>query len=156
MRSHRSFSTMRRVAAALTTGTVLFASGCRDAPKTSGAPIPVNVTAVVQRDVPIYREWIGSTVGYVTAQIRPKVNGYLISQDYKEGLPVKTGDLLFKIDPRQYQNAADQAKGKLEQSQAQLAQAQSQLAENLSEVEQAKAQVKATEGDLAMAVANQV
>ncbi len=145
-----------RLLLVLTAAAVFVSSGCKEAPKTTGAAIPVTVTGVTQRDVPIYREWIGTTVGYVTAQIRPKVTGYLISQDYKEGLPVKAGALLFKIDPRQYQNGADQARGKLEQSQAQLAQAQSQLAQNLSEVEQAKAQVKAAEGDLAKAVANQV
>ena len=145
-----------RVVGVLTAAAVLMCAGCKEAPKTSTAPIPVTASDVVQRDVPIYREWIGTTIGYDTANIRPKVSGYLVSQDYAEGTPVKTGDLLFKIDPRQYQNAFDQAKGKLEQSQAQLAQAKSQLAENLSEVEQAKAQVKAAEGDLAKAVANQV
>lgn len=134
----------------------LISSGCGEKPKpTAGAPVPVKVTPVVQRDVPIYREWIGTTVGYVTAQIRPRVSGYLLSQDYREGRPVKTGDLLFRIDPRQYQNALDQARGKLQQSQAQLAQARSQLAQNLSEVEQAKAQVREVESDVAKAVANQ-
>ena len=131
-------------------------SGCGEKPNPTAAPIPVKVTAVIQRDVPIYREWIGTTVGYVTAQIRPKVSGYLVSQNYKEGFPVKTGDLLFQIDPRQYQNAFDQSTGKLEQSQAQLAQARSQLAQNVAEVEQVKAQVRQAESDLAKAVAEQV
>src|SRR5262249_50820535 len=113
---------------------VVLVSGCGDKPKPAAGPIPVKVTDVIQRDVPIYREWIGTTVGYVTAQIRPKVSGYLVSQNYKEGYPVKTGDLLFQIDPRQYQNSVDQSVGKLEQSQAQLAQARSQLAQNVAEV----------------------
>ena len=156
MRVPRTTRKARRLACVLTAAAVSISSGCRETPKTTSAPVPVNVTGVIQRDVPIYREWIGTTVGYVTAQIRPKVSGYLVSQDYKEGYPVKTGDLLFRIDPRQYQNAFDQAKGKLDQSQAQLSQAQSQLAQNLSEVEQAKAQVRAAEGDLAKAIANQV
>lgn len=147
---------VRHSAVILAVAVILLGFGCKEAPKTNTAPIPVTVSTVVQRDVPIYREWIGTTIGFDTAQIRPKVSGYLLSQDYAEGTPVKSGDLLFKIDPRQYQNAFDQAKGKLEQSQAQFAQAQSQLAQNLSEVEQAKAQVKAAEGDLAKAVANQV
>jgi len=134
---------------------VLMLAGCGEKPKAAG-PIPVKITSVIQRDVPIYREWIGTTVGYVTAQIRPKVSGYLVSQNYKEGYPVKTGDLLFQIDPRQYQNALDQSSGKLEQSQAQLAQARSQLAQNLAEVEQAKAQVKQADSDLAKAIAEQI
>jgi membrane fusion protein (multidrug efflux system) len=132
-------------------------AGCRETPKpTAAAPVPVKVTPVIQRDVPIYREWIGTTVGHVTAQIRPKVSGYLLSQEYKEGGPVKAGDLLFRIDPRQYQNAFDQARGKLEQSQAQLGQARSQLAQNRFEVEQARAGVRQAESDVARAIANQV
>jgi RND family efflux transporter MFP subunit len=132
-------------------------TACREAPKppAMASPIPVKVTPVIERDIPIYREWIGTTVGYVTAQIRPKVSGYLASQDYREGMPVKAGDLLFKIDPRQYQNSLDQARGKLAQSQSQRAQAQAQLAQNQWEVEQAKAQVAQAEGDLARAVATQ-
>jgi len=156
MPSSGTIGTAWRLTGVLTTAAVLMCAGCKEAPKASSAPIPVTASDVIQRDVPIYREWIGTTIGYDTAQIRPKVTGYLVSQDYKEGTPVKSGDLLFRVDPRQYQNSFDQAKGKLEQSQAQLAQAQSQLAQNLSEVEQAKAQVKAAEGDLAKAVANQV
>ena len=148
---------MLRRLGGLLTAALLVSTGCRETPKpTAAAPVPVKVTPVIQRDVPIYREWIGTTVGYVTAQIRPRVSGYLVSQDYREGMPVKTGDLLFRIDPRQYQNAFDQARGKLEQSQAQLGQARSQLAQNLSEVEQAKAQVRQVESDLAKAAANQV
>ncbi len=156
MRAH-PWGAFRRLGGLLTAAAVVVSAACKEAPKTTAAaPVPVKVTPVIQRDVPIYREWIGTTVGYVTAQIRPRVSGYLVSQDYREGMPVKTGDLLFRIDPRQYQNALDQAKGKLEQSVAQLGQAQSQLAQNLSEVEQAKAQVRQAEGDLAKAVANQV
>jgi RND family efflux transporter MFP subunit len=146
---------LRRLGGLLTAMAVVLVPGCTEKPKPAG-PIPVKVTTVIQRDVPIYREWLGTTVGYVTAQIRPKVSGYLVSQDYKEGFPVKTGDLLFRIDPRQYQNAFDQSTGKLEESRAQLAQARSQLAQNLSEVEQAKAQVRQAESDLAKAMANQV
>jgi membrane fusion protein (multidrug efflux system) len=115
----------------------------------------VKVTPVIERDVPIYREWLATTVGLVTAQIRPKVNGYLLTQDYQEGSVVKAGDLLFTIDPRQYQNAVDQAKGKLAQAESQRRQAQAQLTENRWQVEQARAQVAQAESDLARAVATQ-
>jgi membrane fusion protein (multidrug efflux system) len=117
---------------------------------------PVKVAAVIERDVPIYKEWLATTVGIVSAQIRPKVNGYLITQDYLEGTLVKEGALLFTIDPRQYQNAVDQAKGKLVQSEAQRRQAQAQVAENESQIKQAKAQVAQAESDLARAGAIQV
>src|SRR5262245_22077869 len=132
-------------------------AGCTDSPKAAAPPpVPVKVTPVIERDVPVYREWLATTVGLVTAQIRPKVNGYLTTQDYAEGTLVKDGALLFTIDPRQYQNALDQSKGKLAQSQSQLGQAKAQVAENESQVKQAKAQVAQVESDLARAQAIQV
>jgi membrane fusion protein (multidrug efflux system) len=121
---------------------VVWAAGCKEAPKAAvKPPEPVKVSAVVQRDVPIYGEWVGTTVGYVTAQIRARVSGYLISQNYKEGTAVKAGDLLFQIDPRTYQNSVDL-------NRAQLRTAESQL-------EQAKATVAQSEADVTKAAANQ-
>jgi len=140
----------------LVAGGLSLATGCRESPKAATPPPqPVQVTSVIERDVPIYGEWIGTTVGYVTAQIRPKVSGYLTSQDYREGTLVKTGDLLFRIDPRQFQNALDNARGKLGQAEAQRKQALSQVAENMWQVEQAKANVAQVEGELARAIATQ-
>lgn len=131
-------------------------SGCRDGKAAApAAPVGVEVVPVVQQDVSIYREWVGTTVGYVTAQIRARVTGYLISQNYQEGRVVKTGDLLFQIDPRSYQNSLDQAKGKLAQADSQHSQAQSQVAQSESQVKQAKAAVAEAEGDLARAQATQ-
>jgi RND family efflux transporter MFP subunit len=83
----------------------------------SGPP-EVLVTEVLQRDVPVIREWIGSLDGSVNADVRPRVSGYLISQDYKEGAPVKAGDLLFQIDPTTYQAVLEQAKASLTQAKA--------------------------------------
>ncbi len=76
------------------------------------------MTDVVQQDVPIYAEGIGTTAGQVDAQIRAKVQGYLLSRHYTEGAFVKTGDLLFKIDPRSYQASFDQMKGELARAEA--------------------------------------
>ncbi len=82
-------------------------------------PAPeVLVAEVQQRDVPIFAEGIGTTVGNVDAQIRAKVQGYLLSRHYTEGAFVKAGDLLFKIDPRTYQAVFDQAKGDLARAEA--------------------------------------
>ena len=78
----------------------------------------VEVAPVTQADVPIYHEWIGVLDGLVNAQIRAQVTGYLITQDYREGDPIKKGDLLFQIDPRPFQAALDQAKGLLAQAEA--------------------------------------
>ena len=77
------------------------------------------MVTVSPQDVPIYKEWVGSLDGYVNAQIRAQVTGYLLAQNYVEGSDVKKGDLLFEIDPRPFQAALDQAKGKLAQDEAQ-------------------------------------
>lgn len=91
-------------------------------------PIPtVTVAMVVQKDVPIYEESVGTAVGFVDANILPKVSGYLLKQDYQDGSRVRAGQLLFEIDPRQYQAALDQALGNLAQAQAQLKQNQLNL-----------------------------
>jgi membrane fusion protein (multidrug efflux system) len=105
------------------------AAGChgKDAPPPAQAQQPppaVLVTPVVQRDVPVYREWIGTTAGNINAEIRPKVDGYLLRRVYAEGSFVHQGDLLFEIDARQVQSQLQQAQGELAQAQAQLAKAQ--------------------------------
>ena len=92
------------------------------------APVPppeteVLVRPVLQQDVPIISEWIGTLDGSVNAAIRPKVEGYLRRQLYKEGQYVKPGDPLFEIDPRQFRAALEQASGALGQAEAQLAKA---------------------------------
>jgi RND family efflux transporter MFP subunit len=82
-------------------------------------PTPtVLVTEVFQKDVPIYSEWVGTTLGFVDAQIHPRVQGYLLKQVYQDGHAVKAGELLFQIDDRDYKAAFDQAKGDLAQQQA--------------------------------------
>jgi membrane fusion protein (multidrug efflux system) len=80
----------------------------------------VEVATVTQADVPIYHEWIGVLDGLVNAQIRAQVTGYLLTQNYREGEPIKKDDLLFEIDPRPFKAALDQAKGVLAQAQAKL------------------------------------
>src|SRR5215510_4098984 len=131
--------------------------GCKDAAKVTAAPEPpeVQVTQVLQKDVPIYSEWVGTTVGYVTAQVRPRITGYLMSQNYTEGSFVKTGDLLFRIDPRPYQAVVDQDEANLGQAQAQLEQSRAQLAQANAQVEQAKAQVAQAVAAVSQAEANQ-
>ena len=95
--------------------------GCKDKPHATPPPPPlVEVAPVTQADVPIYHEWIGVLDGLVNAQIRAQVTGYLVTQDYREGDPIKKGDLLFEIDPRPFKAALDQAKGVLAQAEARL------------------------------------
>lgn len=81
-------------------------------------PPDVLVTSVVARDVPVYREWIGNLDGSVNTQVRARVSGYLVSQNYKEGSLVKAGDLLFQVDPRPLVAALHQAQGDLARADA--------------------------------------
>jgi RND family efflux transporter MFP subunit len=99
---------------------LLWFSGCRAKPHAMPPPPTVEVVAVTRADVPIYHEWIGTLDGLVNATIRAQVTGYLIAQDYREGDPIKKGDLLFEIDPRPFQATLDQANGLLAQAEARL------------------------------------
>lgn len=98
---------------------VIFLSGCGEK-KTATPPGPpeVLVTTAVARDVPVYREWIGTLDGSENAEIRARVSGYLIKRNYREGSLVKKGDLLFEIDPRPFEAALAEAKSQLEQAKA--------------------------------------
>src|SRR5271166_912908 len=80
----------------------------------------VLVAAPVQQDVPVHSEWVATLDGYVNAEIRPQVSGYIIRQAYKEGSVVRKGQVLFEIDPRPFQATLDRAKGDLAQAEAQL------------------------------------
>src|SRR5580698_5183159 len=61
-------------------------------------PLTVQVAVAESRDVPITTEWIATMDGYVNAQIKPQVSGYLVRQNYREGSFVHKGDVLFDID----------------------------------------------------------
>src|SRR5437879_5001257 len=84
------------------------------------APPEVMVAQVEQKDVPIYGEWIGTLDGFVNADVRAQVTGYLVRQNYQEGALVSKGQLLFEIDPRHFQAALDQAEEQLAQANAEL------------------------------------
>jgi membrane fusion protein (multidrug efflux system) len=96
-------------------------TGCQTQKAAPAPPPPeVVVTPVVQKDVPLYSEWVATLDGFDNAQIQPQVTGYIVAQTYREGSPVKKGQVLFEIDPRPFQAVLDQAKAQLAQSQAQL------------------------------------
>ena len=112
------------ILALLPVSSLLF-TGCGN-PNAAAPPPPaeVEVTAVSQKDVPIYSEWVATLDGYVNAQISPQVSGYIVEQKYKEGSYVQKGQTLFRIDPRPFQAILDQAKAQLAQAEAQLGKTQ--------------------------------
>ncbi len=135
----------------------VFAAGCGDKSGAAGPPSPpaVRVEPVVERDVPISSEWVGTLVGYITAQIRARVAGHLVSQNYKEGSLVKSGDLLFQVDPRPFQTAADQSDARLHLAESQVSQAKAQVSASQAQVEQAMAKVVQDEAQVKRAEATQ-
>jgi membrane fusion protein (multidrug efflux system) len=83
-------------------------------------PMDVLAQAAQTREVPVYHEWVGTMSGYINAAIKPQVKGYLLTKNYLEGSVVQTNQLLFQIDPREFQAQLDQAIGNLDQAQAAL------------------------------------
>jgi RND family efflux transporter MFP subunit len=152
--------------------TVFLAAGCRNPNAAPAIPSPeVEVASVVQKDVPIYSEWVATLDGYVNAQIQAQVPGYIVQQTYKEGSFVRKGQLLFQIDPRPFQTLLDQANAQLAQAQAQLGKtemdvdrdtplakeraiAQSQLDNDVQANKAVKAAVKAAEAQVEQAQLN--
>jgi membrane fusion protein (multidrug efflux system) len=108
---------------ALALATFLLAPACTRKQAPPPRPVDVLVVPVVQMDVPVVGEWIGTLDGSVNADIRPKVEGYLLRQFYKEGQFVRRNDPLFEIDPRQFRAALEQARGTLARAEAQLSKA---------------------------------
>ena len=104
-------------------------AGCQEEKKAVAPPPPpeVEVAEVVQKDVPVYQEWVASMDGLVNATILAQVQGYLIKQNYKEGDFVKKGAMLFEIDPRPFQAVVDEARAALAKQQAILQTSQANL-----------------------------
>ena len=112
------------VGALLLTGLV----GCSEKEKPAPpAPPEVTVATVLQQDVPIYNDWVAQLNGPVNAEITPKVQGYLLKQEYQNGFFVKKGQRLFELDPRQYEAALDAAKASVARAQATLAKYQADV-----------------------------
>ena len=121
----------------------------RSKPKLQQPVAPgVEVVQVIQKDVPVYREWIGTLDGMVNAEIKAQVTGYLLKQVYTEGSVVTAGQPLFEIDPRPFRAALDQAKATLAQAEGRLAEANSQLLEAQAQVLRSEANQGRTQLDV--------
>jgi membrane fusion protein (multidrug efflux system) len=151
---------------------LLAGTGCEEkvaAPPPS--PPEVEVTGVVQRDVPIYQEWVAQLNGQVNADITPKVQGYLLKRDYFEGFFVHKGQLLYEIDPRPFVASLDQAKAQVAVAVANQTEAennvtrdrplaaqnaipQKQLDTDISTLAATKAQVNAAKANMVQAELN--
>jgi membrane fusion protein, multidrug efflux system len=128
----------------------LLLAGCekKEAEAKPGPP-EVSVVEPLQQDVPIYEEWVAQLNGPVNAEITPKVQGYLLRQDYQNGYYVKKGQLLFELDPRQYQAAVDAAKADVAVSEANLARTQADVARDTPLAAQSAIPQKQLDNDIA-------
>jgi membrane fusion protein (multidrug efflux system) len=102
--------------------------GCSEKQAKEAVPPEVVVAAVQQMDVPIYGEWVAQLNGPVNADITPKVQGYLLHQNYVNGSLVRQGQLLFEIDPRPFEAALDQAKAGVARASSSLTKATNDVA----------------------------
>ena len=91
-------------------------------------PIPVQVTAVEQRPMPIFRTALGTVIPYMSVTVKARVSGELLPVKFTEGQQVRKGETILAIDPKPYQAALDQAKGTLAHDQALLKNAQAEYA----------------------------
>ena len=86
----------------------------------SAGPPEVLITEVVQKEVPVFRQWVGTVDGIQNAEVRARTEGYLTTISYQQGGYVKQGDVLFQIDSRPFVASLDQAKGQLQEARATL------------------------------------
>ena len=106
---------------------ILQFSGCGKKAVTVQSALEVPVTSVVQQDVRLESEYTGQTYGQSDIQINPRVDGTILSLNFKEGNLVSKGELLYTIDPLPYQAKVNQAQGTLAEAQAGLAKTKSDL-----------------------------
>ena len=86
-------------------------SGAKEGRKAAKGPpaVPVTVASVSQETVPIRLQAIGNVEAYSTVALKARVDGQIVEVNFREGAPVKKGDVLFRIDPRPYEAALRQA-----------------------------------------------
>ena len=125
----------------------------------------VNVVKAVQSDVPLYEEFVAQVYGQSDVDIRARVEGWVTSVNFKEGSPVKKGQLLYTIDDIEYKNRLDRQASEVTQATTELVRAESELSRvrpltelnalskkdldnAVAEFEAAKAHVAATKSSL--------
>jgi membrane fusion protein (multidrug efflux system) len=123
------------------------------APPPPGPP-EVEVAEVVQQNVPIHQEWVAQLNGSNNADITPKVQGYLLKQNYQDGYFVKKGQLLYEIDPRPFQAALDQAKAQVAVAVAALSEADNNVARDTPLAAQNAIPLKQLDTDKSMQAAS--
>ena len=106
-------------------------AGCDRKPAAAPGPPPVAEVGVVTlkvQPVTLTTELPGRTTAFLTADVRPQVNGLILKRIFVEGAEVKAGDPLYQIDPATYQATYDSALATLAYDQAALVTARAKSA----------------------------
>jgi multidrug efflux system membrane fusion protein len=103
----------------------VFINSYRGGPVAAAAPsgppaMPVPTTSVIKKTIPVYLDYSARTESIREVSLQAKVAGYIQSQPAADGADVKEGDLLYKIDDRDYRAALDQAKAQAQRDVAAL------------------------------------
>ncbi len=150
---------------------LLLCSCKKDTPPPPQQPPLVEVLQIKSTTVPVYREIVATLQGVINTNVKPKVQGYLLTQEYEDGALVEKGDLLFTIDPDPFKIAVQKAEADVAQAKAQRensqievdrnrelikadAVSQKQLDNSVQALQAADAQVAAAEANLANARLN--
>ncbi len=136
-------------------GTMLMTACFKKEEAPKPGPPEVTVTEVQQQNVPNYVEWVSQLNGPVNAEITPKVQGYLLKQNYQNGFFVKTGQLMFEIDPRPFVATLDQDKAQVAVAEANLGEAEKNVARDTPLVAQNAIPQKQLDTDQSTLAANQ-
>src|SRR3569623_3061631 len=104
-------------------------SGCGPSQNQQAAAPPPSVPVAhpIKRTVTDWDEFSGRFDAVEQVQIRARVPGFVTGVEFKDGAFVKAGDLLYTIDPRQYQAVAAQAQGQLQDAKAHVELAKREL-----------------------------
>ena len=89
-------------------------------------PQPVQVIDIIEMDLPIYKEFVGSIYGYKDIPIRARVEGFLESVDFQEGTQVNKGQLLYTIDSQPFQAEVAESASKVAEAETRLVNAQNE------------------------------
>jgi len=99
----------------------------KQAEKVAPPPVKVNVVKAIQKDVPIYEDFVAQVYGESDVEIRSRVEGWVTSVNFKEGSTVKKGDLLYTIDDIQYKTSVDREASNLASVKTEMVRAQNEL-----------------------------
>lgn len=126
MPEHRLFKRLPGTTAVMLAAAVAMAA-CGPAEPPPIPPMEVQVLEVQPRDIPLYLDMVGQTLGSVDIPIRARVDGVLEEMHFLEGRSVKQGQLLYVIDAVPYQSKVVEAEGRLAEAETSLAKAESDL-----------------------------